>query len=75
MNQTLSFYNSATADMFLPALGNAYNTNVILQANADTCWTNQLFYKNNDLATLYFAKSVKSDWKFIVLRWRRITWN
>ena len=56
----LKFCNSEVVDIFLLALGNAYEVNtVVLQSNVDKCWTTDLSNtKNNFTTNLHFAKSL-----------------
>ena len=60
LSNPLKFYNSEVADIFLLALGDAYEVNtVVLQSNVDKCWTTDLSNtKNNFTKNLYFAKSL-----------------
>ena len=60
LSNPLKFYNSEVVDIFLLALGNAYEVNtIVLQSNVDKCWTAHLSdTKNNFTTNLYFAKSL-----------------
>ena len=60
LSNPLKFYNSEVVDIFLLALGNAYDVNtVVLQSNVDKCWTTDLSNtKNNFTTNSYFAKSL-----------------
>ena len=60
LSNPLKFYNSEVVDIFLLALGNAYEVNtVVLQSNVDKCWTTDLSNtKNNFTTNSYFAKSL-----------------
>ena len=62
MSNPLKFYNSEVVDIFLLALGNAYEVNtVVLQSNVDKSWaTNLSDTKNNFTTNLYFAKSLSA---------------
>ena len=56
----LGNYNENISDLYLKALGDAYEVNIVLfQSNAETCWILDLSnYNNPHPDTLYFARSL-----------------
>ena len=66
----LKNYNTDTGDIFLMALGNHYNVNVvIMQSNEEKCWTTDLADKRKYTCTLHFARSLSLHFDPIVLRY------
>ena len=59
LKEPLKYFNTDTGDIFLMALGNAYEVKtVILQSNCHKCWTTDLSDQSkNYMSTLYFARS------------------
>ena len=52
LSNPLKFYNSEVVDIFLLALGNAYEVNtIVLQSNVDKCWTAHLSDTKNNFTT------------------------
>ena len=69
LENPLQFYNSDTGDIFLMALGNAYNVNVvILQSNETKCWTTNLGDRTDYDCNIYFARSLSLHFDPIIPR-------
>ena len=60
MKDPLKFYDSDMTDLFLSALGDAFEVNVIVfQSDDAKCWVVNLSNKENPFKeTLYFARSL-----------------
>ena len=76
LSNPLTFYNSEVADIFLLALGNAYEVNtVVLQSNVDKCWTTDLSNTKSNFTTNFTLENISpinSKKKILsILNWKR----
>ena len=61
LENLLGYYTEDTSGLFLLALGNAFNVNVIVfQSNTERCWIVDSSKNSSDLPSLYFGRTLSA---------------